>query len=68
MKKTPGGIITLHMCTKNDDHMMYSSWDLVLDAGFGLTMKFWGYRRVKSHTPPTSQACDGVQWSSFRTR
>ena len=67
MKKTPGGIIILHMYTKNDDHMMYSSWDSVLDAVFGLTIKFWGYRRV-SHTPPTTQAWGGVQWSSFRTR
>ena len=26
LKKTPGDIITLHMCTINDNHMMYSSW------------------------------------------
>ena len=25
MKKRPGDIIILHMCTKNYDHMMYSS-------------------------------------------
>ena len=25
-KKTPGYIIILHMCTTNDDHMMYGSW------------------------------------------
>ena len=24
-KKTPGYIIILHMCTTNDDHMMYGS-------------------------------------------
>ena len=29
MKKTPGDIIVLHMCTKNNDHMMYSCWDMV---------------------------------------
>ena len=28
MKKTPGDIIILHMCIKNHDHMMYSSWDM----------------------------------------
>ena len=28
-KKKPGDIITLHMCTKNCDHMMYDSWDMV---------------------------------------
>ena len=26
-KKTPGDIILLHMCTLNEDHMMYVSWD-----------------------------------------
>ena len=31
MKKTPGDIIILHMCTKNYDQMMYSSWDMVHD-------------------------------------
>ena len=30
-KKTPGDIIILHMCTKNYDQMMYSSWDMVRD-------------------------------------
>ena len=29
MKKTPGDIIILHMCTKNKDHIMYSSWNMV---------------------------------------
>ena len=27
MKKFAGDIITLHMCTKNHNHMMYGSWD-----------------------------------------
>ena len=27
-KKTPGDIILLHMCTINQDHMMYGSWDM----------------------------------------
>ena len=29
MKKTPGDIIILHMCSKNDDYIMYGSWDMV---------------------------------------
>ena len=29
MEKTSGDIIILHMCTKNNDHMMYSSWNIV---------------------------------------
>ena len=31
MKKTPGDIIILHKCTKNHDHMLYCSWDMVHD-------------------------------------
>ena len=29
MKKIPGDIIILHMCTKNYDQMMYDSEDMV---------------------------------------
>ena len=32
MKKVPGHIIILHMCTKSDDHMIYCSWDMVRDG------------------------------------
>ena len=28
MKKTPGDIMILHMCTKNHDHILYCSWDM----------------------------------------
>ena len=28
MKKTPGDIIILHLRTRNDDHMLYCSWDI----------------------------------------
>ena len=31
MKKTPGDIIILHKCTKNHDHMLHCSWDMVHD-------------------------------------
>ena len=31
MKKTPGDIIILHMCTKKYDEIKYSSWDMVRD-------------------------------------
>ena len=31
MKKTPGDIIILHICTKNYDLMLYSFWDIVRD-------------------------------------
>ena len=36
---TPGDIITLHMCTVNDNHMMYSSWDMECDGQNFLS--FW---------------------------
>ena len=28
IEKTPGDIIILHICTINDNHMMYGSWDM----------------------------------------
>ena len=31
LKKTPGDIIILQKCTKNHDHMLYCSWDMVHD-------------------------------------
>ena len=31
LKKRPGGIIILQTCTINDNHMMYSSWDMKYD-------------------------------------
>ena len=31
LKKTPGDIIVLHMCTINDNDMMYGSWDMECD-------------------------------------
>ena len=31
MKKPPGDIIILHICTINDNHMMYGSWDIKHD-------------------------------------
>ena len=31
MKKLPGDIIILHMCTTNENHMMYVSWDMEHD-------------------------------------
>ena len=39
-KKTPGDIIILHKCTKNRDHMLYCSWDLVRDR-CNLYFSFW---------------------------
>ena len=40
MKKTSGDIIILHNCTKNHDHMLYCSWDMVRD-GCNCYFSFW---------------------------
>ena len=37
-KKMPGDIIILHICTKNYNQMMYSSWDMVQDRRTGRQM------------------------------
>ena len=39
MKKASGDAISLHMCTKNHDHMMYASWDMECDKHNFLS--FW---------------------------
>ena len=39
LKKTPGDIIILHICTTNDNHMMYGSWDMECDRHNFLS--FW---------------------------
>ena len=39
MKKTPGDIIILHMCTTDDNHMMNGSWDMERDGQNVLS--FW---------------------------
>ena len=32
MKITPGDIIILYMCTKNNDHIMHGYWYMVCDS------------------------------------
>ena len=39
MKKIPGDII-LHKCTKNHDHMLYCSWNMMRD-GCNYYFSFW---------------------------
>ena len=44
MKSGTGDIIILHMCTENQDHMMYASWDMESDRifyHFGLIFAFY---------------------------
>ena len=39
-KKTPGDITILQKCTKNQDHMLYCSWDMARD-GCNCHFSFW---------------------------
>ena len=39
LKKMPGDIIILHICTINDNHMMYGSWDK--ECNKQIFLSFW---------------------------
>ena len=52
MKKTPGDIIILHMCTKNYDEAMYGCWDMVR-ARYNCYFSFWAI--FCPFTPLTAQ-------------
>ena len=51
-KKAPGDIIILHKCTKNHDHMLYSSWAMVC---VGCNCYFWFWIIFNPFTPLTAQ-------------
>ena len=40
MEKASGDVIILHKCTKNYDHILYCSWDMVRD-GCNCYFSFW---------------------------
>ena len=40
MEKNPGDIIILHKCTKNQDHMLYCSWDMAHHR-YNCYFSFW---------------------------
>ena len=50
MKKTPGYIIILHICTINDYHMMYGSWDMERNRHNFLS--FWTVFALLPHWQP----------------
>ena len=52
LKKTPGDIIILHKYTKNHDHMLYCSWDLLSDR-CNYYFSFWAI--FCPFTPLTAQ-------------
>ena len=51
MKEAPGDIIILHMCTINDSHIVYGSWDMEHDRQNVLS--FWTV--FCTFTPLTTQ-------------
>ena len=48
MNKAPGDIIILHMCAKNCNQMMYSSWGMVCDGWTGR----WKKWHIEVDAPP----------------
>ena len=48
-KKIAGDIIILHMCTKNHNHMRYSSWDTEWDK---FVLSFWTILCPSPPPPP----------------
>ena len=51
MRKRPGDIIILHKCTKNNDNILYCSWDMTCDrCNF-----FWGGGYFLPFYPLTAQ-------------
>ena len=49
LKKMPGDIIILHMCTINDNHIMYGSWDMKCDR-----QNFLSFWTIFCHLTPTT--------------
>ena len=65
MKQPPGDIMTLHMCTINDNHMMYGSWDIEQNrrifCHFGLFFAFWGeLHQICTMPPPQQILCNSI--------
>ena len=53
MKKTPGDIIILQMCTINYNHMMYGSWNIECDGHHFLSL--WTIFHPFTHKNPKNQ-------------
>ena len=49
IEKTPGDIIILQMCTRNDNNTMYGSWDMECDGKFFFVIldRFWPFHHSK---------------------
>ena len=60
MKKTPKHIIILHKCTKNHDHKLYCSWDMVCD-GCNCYFSFWAIFYPFNPTRLTAQKNENIE-------
>ena len=63
-KKTPGDIILLHMCTKDQDHIMYGSWDIKCKGQSFLS--FWAI--FLPIDPPNKQPKKSKSWKNKKKR
>ena len=79
IKKKPGDIIILHMCTKNYDQMIYGSWEILRDR-CNCNFSFWAIfcpftplsdiiiytlKRYHHFTPPRDLIITPLEISSF---
>ena len=61
-KNIAGDIIILHMCTKNHNHMRYSSWDTEWDK---FVLSFWTILCPSTLPPPTPFHCNNSENQNF---
>ena len=63
MKNPPGDIIILHKCTKNNDHILYCSWDMaVTDV---ICFSFWAIL-LPFYLPPPSHSLTAQKIKIFQ--
>ena len=66
MRKLAGDIVTLHRCTKNQDHMMYASWDMECDRhNFVIQGHFLPFNPLITQKIKFLEKCLGI--SSFHS-
>ena len=64
MKKTVGDIIILHICTKNHNHMRYSSWDTEWDIIFCHFRPFFALLTPSPSNNPKNQNFEKMKKAS----
>ena len=64
-KKMPGDIITFHMCTKNYDQMMYSSWDMVRNGQMDRQIDGRKNWHIEVGAPPKKLKTDDIRRKQY---